>query len=77
MDAYVPADAAANGRRIIRAAARVTARGMPVLMPHLHRIEPKPRVILLTWPFSVKQVTRVRAPAKPIDDLRATQSGVR
>src|SRR5213083_3002366 len=38
---YGPADAAANGRRTIMAKITAAARGMPSLMPHLHRIEPK------------------------------------
>src|SRR6266508_2208314 len=46
---YGPADAGASGRRIIRADTRAAARGMPFLMPHLHRIEPKPWPIFLRW----------------------------
>src|SRR2546422_1412154 len=47
---YGPADAAANGRTIIRAEATTAARGMPFLIAHLHRIEPKTEAILLTRP---------------------------
>src|SRR6266511_470752 len=56
---YGPAAAGASGIRIIRAETTAAARGMPFLMAHLHRIEPKRRLIFLTRPRRVKQFAGV------------------